>query len=207
MDIPAEVHDFNQVIAPRCLRPGDLLLTRAVSNPLHHKKIELEQKKFCLPQHAMWVHATLVRQDYQFMEMTTNGLNKGFIWQYCGDHYETKIRRIRNIGERDGMRIVDFAWDITGLLIGYDFWSIVKLKFMKLPNDLHRPSGLLFTRSICSAFYVKAVQGIGVDLGRGKNPQLVTPGHLSAVELMEDVNIEWIEGRDLERDLRAAGSS
>ena len=205
MDIPAAVYGRKRLMAPGCLYPGDLLLSRVIYNSIHHRQIEKAQCKFCGAQHARWVHATLIRQDYKFMEMTTGGIKKGYVWAYNGDEYYLKVRRVpdRRITQR--REIVDFAWERTDGLKGYDWWSIARLKLQRSPDGLYGSSAFLFKRSICSAFYVKAVQGIGVDLGKGKDPRFVTPGHLSATELMEDIEIQWITGEELEGHFPATG--
>ena len=104
-----------------------------------------------------------------------------------------------SITREKGLQIVEAAWQNSHIYRGYGWMTILHLSLSKTIDNLYRPTPAFIRGVVCSAFCVKAVSSIGVDLGKGKEYRLVTPAHLSSSDLLTDVGLNRIEPKELEQ--------
>lgn len=190
--IPKWFRELSEVLDPSCLLPGDLLLVRMIRPDWFRRRIVSHQNRYWEYQDSKWTHAAIIKSEYSFVEMTTKGINIGYLWDYQDGKWEIKIRRIPELSPDQRHRIVDAAYQNQLLFNEYDFIGIFKLMQLKTSQDHFKPTGTVVRASICSALYVRAVTRLGIHLGEGIDPRIVTPAQLSASSLLTDIAIRKV---------------
>ncbi len=187
--IPESVRNFGKVLDPAILQPGDLLLVCHKKPRWISRQIQKHQKKLYNTEHSRWHHAIVSAGGVEICEALANGVTAREFWEYMNGDYELKVRRVRNISPAKRAMIAYYSATMAGKQYGFSnllgiIDAISTGKFWE--RSLYRSQGV-----ICSQLYFESCMRIGVLLMPGVLPERVTPAHLSASALMEDVQLQW----------------
>lgn len=197
--IPQEIMDRKSVVDPAILQTGDLLLLRMMTPGRIQNGIIRGQSKVWPINDSQWTHAAIIKPYYEIMEMTMSGIKLRPLWFYDPNRWVLRIRRLKARGPSQRATILHWAFENSLLYKTYDFLGIWRLKRIKLPNDLFKPTKPLIKGCICSAFFARSVAPLGIDLGQGIDYRLVTPAQLSHSNLLDDVPLSWVHPNELKK--------
>ncbi len=188
-EIPKDVREFNKVVDPTVLEPGDLILVCHLKPPWISRKIQSYQQELYDWDHARWHHAVVSGGDVEICEATRWGVEAREYWRYMTGHYDLRVRRIATADAAARAKVAYYA--ATMARTPYGFLNVLGILVGMARGNLRGRLPIRSSGVICSQLYFEACMRIGVLLSNNVRPESVTPSHLSASGQMIDVPLQW----------------
>lgn len=187
---------LKKVVDLSLLRPGDLILTSALSPDLVQRSIRAVQVKGGYQvQDARWEHAAMYIGRGVLCEATRRGVQRGMLSHYIGTHV-IRARRDDKLNTETRYELAIQALSFQGY--AYGFWEILRLfkaarlGFNNRATSNGRTPGYPKRAVICSELYADSYSQVTKNIIGNIAGGEVTPASLSTDVRLTDVHLRWL---------------